>query len=79
MQMDLTWLEGLLDRGSAASVKSFLSMPTLNLNVTISFVGIPLAGLNVSLTREETSLERMMGPFGDLMTKVTSLGFLHSE
>lgn len=70
MQMDSTWLGGLLDRGSAANVKRFLSLPTLNLNVTISFVRIPVVGMNVSLTRGETSLEKMMEPIGGLMTTV---------
>lgn len=65
----------LLDPGSVMNVKSFLSMPTLSLDVTISFVGIPLVDLSVSLTREETSLERTMEPFGDLMRAVTRFGF----
>jgi hypothetical protein len=50
-------------------------MPTLKMNVTISFVGIQLVDMSVSLIREETSLERMMEPFGSLIQKVTSFGF----
>jgi hypothetical protein len=68
-----------LDPGSVVNVKSFLSMPTLKLDVTISFVGIRLVDMSASLTREETSLERMMEPFGSLIQKVTSPGFLHNE
>jgi hypothetical protein len=45
-------------------------MPTLKLNVTISFVGIPLVGMSVSLISEEISLEKMMEPFGNLIQKV---------
>jgi hypothetical protein len=66
---------GLLDRGLVTNVEKFLSMPTLGVTLTISFVGIPIVALNVSLTREETSLERVMEPFGNLIQKVTRQGF----
>jgi hypothetical protein len=54
-------------------------MPTLDVTLTISFVGIQIVSLNVSLTREETSLEKMMGPFGSLMEQVIRPGSGRNE
>jgi hypothetical protein len=61
------------------NVESLLSMPTLHLKLTISFVGIPIVSLNVSLISEETSLEKVMGPFGSLMEQVIRPGSERNE
>jgi hypothetical protein len=68
-----------LDPGRVMNVKRFLNMPTLESTLTISFVGIPIVRLSVSLTRKETSFERVMEPFGDLMGMVTKFGFGHDD
>jgi hypothetical protein len=73
--MDLRLSEKLSDLGLVTSAKDLLSMPRLHLTVTISFVGIPLVDLNVSLTREIISLKKMTEPFGDLIQTVLRQGF----
>ena len=70
---------GLLDLGNAKSVVNFLSTPTLDLSVTISIAGMKLVGLNVSLIREGTSLEKTMEPIGNLIRTVTNLGFQDND
>lgn len=77
--MGSTWFQRLSDLGNVVNVENFLSMPTSDLTVTISFAGMKLVELSVSLTRESTSLEKMMGPIGNLMTQVTSSGFQRND
>jgi hypothetical protein len=55
-------------------VDSLLNTPTLEMTLTMSFVGIPLVTLNASLTRGNKSLKRMMEPFGNLMERVIRFG-----
>jgi len=77
--MGLMSLGESLVRGSVVSVGKFLSTPTLNLSVTISFVGIKLVDMNVLLIREGASLEKTMEPIGSLIRTVISPGFLDND
>jgi hypothetical protein len=61
--------------GLVANVESVLNTPTLELRLTMSFVGIPIVDLNASLTRKIPSLKRTMEPFGDSMQTVLRSGF----
>jgi len=63
-----------LDLGPVASAEKSHSTQTLDMTLTMSFVGIPIVTLNASLTREIPLLKKMMEPFGDLMGMVTRFG-----
>lgn len=56
------------------AASSLLNMPTLDLKLTISFVGIPVVSLSVSSIREDQSLKKVMAPFGDLIQTVIKPG-----
>jgi hypothetical protein len=60
--------------GLVANVESALNTPTLELRLTMSFVGIPIVDMSASLTRSIPSLKRTMEPFGDLMRTALRLG-----
>lgn len=79
MQTDSLLRMGSLALGPVVGVGKILSTPISGLTLTISFVGIPVVSLNVSLTSEETSLESVMEPFGSLMQRVAKFGLEHSD
>ena len=74
IQTDFIRLTESLGLGPVLNVENSVSTPTLEIKLTMSFVGIPLVILNGSLTRKTRSLEKMMGPFGDLMERVIRFG-----
>jgi hypothetical protein len=79
MLMDSLLREALSALGNVVNVESFPSMPILSVTVTISFAGIQIVDMSVSLTREETLFERTMAPFGNLIQQVERLGFMQDE
>jgi hypothetical protein len=67
------------DLGNAVNARRFLSMPTWELKLTISFAGTNLVDLHASLTRDILSLKKMMEPFGDLIQTAINGGFPPNE
>jgi hypothetical protein len=74
IQTDFLRVMELLDLGPVVDAVKSHSTRTLDMTLTMSFVGIPIVTLNASLTREIPSLKRMMEPFGGLMERVTRFG-----